>query len=245
MKTILETLKRKWAEYLLEILVITIGILGAFALNSWNENRKEEKLERQFLERLIDDVSKDIVQITRAIEINNSRKASAEFLIQSVNDHSIIEANSNYFVTSLGNAGNTFRPSISDHTFEEIKSSGRLSAISNIDIRNQLAIYYDQIDNREQYEFIKEDNIIQYRNKRMGILTAEQQISMGSFYNEKEYEFTDVLHVYKRFLSKKDFIDLLPSIVAFQIRDGEVFQGFLYRAQELKALVDSELQSLN
>ncbi len=52
MKKILETLKRKWAEYLLEIFVIMIGILGAYSLNSWNEERKERVTELTSLRNL-------------------------------------------------------------------------------------------------------------------------------------------------------------------------------------------------
>ena len=37
MKDILTALKRNWAKYLLEILAITIGILGAFILESCND----------------------------------------------------------------------------------------------------------------------------------------------------------------------------------------------------------------
>lgn len=46
MKRILQTIKSKWPEYLLEIIVIIIGILGAYSLNSW----KEEIIFRENLE---------------------------------------------------------------------------------------------------------------------------------------------------------------------------------------------------
>ena len=55
MKTILNTLKQKWAEYILEILVIIIGILGTFMLKSWHESRKLEIQRQELIASLIED----------------------------------------------------------------------------------------------------------------------------------------------------------------------------------------------
>ena len=49
MKRILSTLKEKWPEYFLEILVLIIGIYGVFELANYGENRNRKRAELEIL----------------------------------------------------------------------------------------------------------------------------------------------------------------------------------------------------
>ncbi len=71
MKRILKTLATKWAEYVLEIVVITIGILGAFSLNEWNTSRKEGHLLRHYETSLSEDLSQQQLVVQRQLEYEN------------------------------------------------------------------------------------------------------------------------------------------------------------------------------
>ncbi len=84
MKKILETLKQKWAEYLLEILVITLGILLAFGLNSWNEWKKERKKEREILIDIAENLETNIKALEDDIEYLNLLDKSSEIILTSI-----------------------------------------------------------------------------------------------------------------------------------------------------------------
>jgi len=79
MKRILTTLAQKWPEYLLEVFVITVGILGAYALNNWNEERKEDKLELKLLREVQKSVVGDSDDIAAVIlSMKNSRELAID-----------------------------------------------------------------------------------------------------------------------------------------------------------------------
>ena len=70
MKRIIDHLKENGLKYGFETLVITIGILGAFGLNNWNDNQKERKQEEEIVIDLHGDFRKNVVEIRRVIDIN-------------------------------------------------------------------------------------------------------------------------------------------------------------------------------
>lgn len=138
MKRILSTLSRKWPEYLLEILVLIIGIYGAFALENWNDKRSNNKFESDILTLIGQNLEKDSLSLIEISRQNNKAIQAMSVLLTAIPENLTEDSIAIY----LGDIINfdRFRPSIS--AFEVLKSNG-LNNISDPELRVLLSTYYD------------------------------------------------------------------------------------------------------
>ena len=241
---IMENKTGKYLKYAIgEIVLVVIGILIALQINNWNERRMDRIQEKKFLIRFEAEIYTNIESISTSITLNKSRKQRAEFLMKTIDSPQLAENSASYFIRSIEHAGYTFYPVISDNTFQEIKSSGKLSLIRNEKIRSALQQYYSWWSfDLGQYNFIREDMQLRYYHEKEGILSPSQQIYMGHFNDSLIYNPAEAKQVYERMLNKPGFIALLPNIIQSQIGAEGSFEDIKRQAFDLRSMIQNELK---
>ena len=130
MKKILNHLGNDWYKYLLELIVITAGVLGAFMLNGWNENRKERIKEEQILVAIKEEVQVNLFILKDCLkEINEDINAADSMRSYLGPEQPKINADTlNIWMAKLGT---TQHCKIVTDNLDELKSSGGLSILRN------------------------------------------------------------------------------------------------------------------
>lgn len=150
MKRLFKTIAGKWPEYLLEILVITIGILGAFALNNWNESRKTTNATLSALTNVLNDLRQDSIQFQ--FHEKNSRKISHNLgrTISIVLDNQENDSLEYYYQRSRGYLVAVVHSS----AFESMNELGLVSGVQDDELRIELMRYFTYVQ-RNVVEFRK------------------------------------------------------------------------------------------
>ena len=240
--------ENKFSKYLIyaigEIILVVIGILIALSINNWNENTKNKHLEISYLTRIIDDLENDIVAFDKTKEIAQQRNDRVLFLQHTVKDTDLVQKSPDYFVTSIVIAGWTYKPSISNHSFDELKSSGRLALIQNEELRVSIAKYYDFAFSQSQWDHISKDVQLKYDEYSNGILSQDQLNQFNQLTSRSDtleitkFELDDI---YQRFLSKEEFHSLLPRVFQDKYIAIITMESLKKDAERLKLEIQSEL----
>ena len=231
----------KYFKYAIgEIVLVVIGILIALQINNWNENSKNKRLETNYLIRISKDLESDILEFDKAIRLAQERNDRVIFLQDVIENPELLRDSTDYFVQSIIVAGYTYLPTISNHSFEELKSSGRLSLIQDETLRILIAKYYDFIFIHTQWKYLRENIQIRYNELTRGILNREQMNwVLTNYYNPdslsqiSEIEL-DVDGIYERFKTKKSFHSFLPEVFADKYNGIKYIETAKIEAENLK-----------
>ena len=129
----MRNLKIDWQNHITELIVVFIGITAAFALNNWNESKKEKELERKYLSSLLDETNYNIEQLEiciNKIKVDSTNNKKAIDLLADGN------ADIKEILNLIGQMSELAIVETRTTSFESIKFSGGFEIISNFDLRN-------------------------------------------------------------------------------------------------------------
>jgi len=231
MKRILTTLSQKWPEYLLEILVITVGILGAYTLNNWNENTKTKQLEIKYLKEMHTNLKFDLQDIDFNIDFNESRYASNKIVLEHLRKKQPYHDSLDFHLSNLLYSTRTL-PNTS--AYESLTSRG-LEIISNDSLRAHITnVYSVHFHNVIDFEHA-DDHPHQYQVMWQPVMNAIEVDSLGG--SAKPINYDAMMNDIK-------FKNALASNVTIRRYMLDTYKGLRSHITRLIAHIESEVDVL-
>jgi len=180
MNSIIRYLKNNWFKYGFETAAILVGILGAFALSTWHETRKEKEDEKEYLINLLVDLEGHLSNIENQIEFENDTRETCQEVLGLIEKIPYEIDQLNPKITSLGRRSFV----LSSPVFEDLKYSGHLSIISESGLRQSIFRFYQYVDYVETVIASNNSNYVdklsyQILNMSLADIGYEKNLTMG------------------------------------------------------------------
>ena len=235
MRTVLETFKKKWAEYLLEILVIVIGILVAFMLNTWNENNKSKKEASFQLSKLRVNLISDKAQLKSAISSDSFYIEHLIYCVKVLSNE--IEAPKEEFSDRFQYISELINFNPIRGTFEGLVSSGKIKLINDQNLLDALFTYYNASEYRGWDSSLKDYS----RNVIIPYLLGFDHISNGNVEDYIQFDISKFTVPSKSLDDYKNDLFLLNGL-RFKI---QLFEGQKTAYTELLKGIDPLINSID
>ncbi|MFK7947917.1 MAG: hypothetical protein AB8G11_10020 [Saprospiraceae bacterium] len=230
MKKILQVIKNRWAEYLLEILVIIIGISLTLLFNNWREkiieNKEETKLLQSIRENLVSDtlmLEKRLTSIDLFISGNKKLLSSNVDSFPSDSLALYIDFVATYTKFQANRIG-----------YKELEQSKSSTIIKNRELLQKIILHYEQ-----KYDLMNEWNDV---DKNFVLNDMIPFLSKNFKYSDSPFLFDDA----------KTTISLLENDDYFKniIKSGSIYKQIIkmlyvqlkHDTRDLIQAIDEELK---
>ena len=158
---------QEWTAIALDFLIVVLGILMAFQVTNWDQERWERKKEKRYLLQLIEDLQADLVEIDSVKRAAEIRMAVVEKLLEfadaeprralTFDGTEVIFDPVPVFQSNDPYEANTQLTNIpvldgSRHTFQALISTGDFGLIRNPVLAREIQTYYSTMDEANNLE---------------------------------------------------------------------------------------------
>jgi hypothetical protein len=151
------TPRKKWTHYLWEFLMLFLAITLGFFVENQREHYVERHRELQYLQSMIEDLKSDTIDLKKQIKMRMERDVMVDSLIYYLGQDNFNEyGNSIYYLSRVISPPISFFPN--DRTIQQLKSSGGLRLIRNMDISNSI-MAYDRLMRQAVFELGDEQQV--------------------------------------------------------------------------------------
>ena len=241
--------QRDWFAVGIEILVVMVGLMLAFQLDRWREDIAERRQEQTYVNRLIADVEADIPAIQYAIDLQTLRLELVELLIAVARNPAIASEQPTVFLGAVNQAAYTYTPTLTSHTFENLRATGDLRLILDESVKNAMFEYYGFDEEQRQYRPLQFATESRHFELAAGVLSNEQEVYIQDawlFFRPYNFdaakasqpEVAGIDEAAKRLQDRTALIAWLPYVRNLQLEQIEVHTSRL-------ELASAALESLN
>ena len=244
-----------WFAVFVELFVVVVGLLLAFQIDRWWEQRGERLQEVEYVARLIIDVESDIPVIQLAIELAKLRKGMADVLMRVAETPTAATEHPIHFIAAVQQAAFTYSPNLTNHTFDDMRSTGNLRLLREAEIKKALFSYYDYDQDQKQYRPLQFLSESRHFELAAGILSHDQArlvqdtldiVQPGELDNidRSLLKPDEIQATVERFLDNEALIEWLPETRQLQLEQLLVNEIRLDKARDLLKLLRDYSETL-
>lgn len=136
----------RWRWLAAEFVVIVLGVLGALAVDTWMDDHEAASRAVDYRVRLTRDIEHDIVNLQEVISYYRNIRAHGLATLDVLEGDTELDDMSLMF--SAFNAAEEWGFTLETATFDDMRSTGGLGLIADVQLRLDIAEYYRQGENR-------------------------------------------------------------------------------------------------
>jgi hypothetical protein len=244
-----------WFAVFVELFVVVVGLLLAFQIDRWWEQQRERLQEVEYVARLTIDVESDIPVIQLAIELAKLRKGMADVLMRVAETPTAANEHPMHFIAAVQQAAFTYSPNLTNHTFDDMRSTGNLRLLRDAEIKKALFSYYNFDQDQKQYRPLQFLSESRHFELAAGILSHDQArlvqdtleiVQPGELDNidRSLLKPDDIQATVQRFLDNEALIEWLPETRQLQLEQLLVNEDRLAKARNVLKLLRDYSETL-